>query len=394
MHDKIYLDIDVYQAARQRMEAVFDDFMHVYLAFSAGKDSGVMLNLALDVARAKGRLPLDVMIVDLEAQYQHTVDYIQRVANNPDVRLYWICLPIQMRNGVSQFQPHWTCWHPDQRDIWTRELPTHPSVIADESFFPFFKREMKFDTFVQGFGEWFSAQRGHEPCACLIAIRSAESLNRHRTIVTEDKTRWKDYPWTTQASERIYKVYPIYDWTADDIWIANGKFGWDYNKTYDLMYLAGVPKHKMRLCQPYGNDQRQGLWLFKILEPDTWSKVVNRVQGANFGNRHALDAGNMMGNVRITLPHGHSWKSYTKLLLASSPPDLAQHYRCEIVKSLKRWKKDVRNKQNSGCKHKADWSQAAKVILSYDYHCKGLNFVEADRAKTRTLNLIQKYKDI
>ena len=26
--------------------------------------------------------------------------------------------------------------------------------------------------------------------------------------------------------------------------------------------------------------------------------------------------------------------------------------------------KDVRNKQNSGCKHKADWSQAAKVILS------------------------------
>ena len=394
MLNKLYLDIDVYEAAKRRMETTFDDFKHVYLAFSAGKDSGAMLNLALDVARAKRRLPLDVMIVDLEAQYQKTVEFIERVANHPDVKLYWCCLPIAMRNGVSQFQSSWTCWHPEQKEQWTRKLPKDPSVIADEDYFPFYQRGMRFDAFVNGFGEWFSAQHANEPCACMIAIRSAESLNRHRTIVSTTKSRWKDYPWTTQASDSVYKVYPLYDWTADDIWIANAEFGWDYNKTYDLMHLAGVPKHKMRLCQPFGNDQRQGLWLFKILEPDTWSKVVNRVQGANFGNRHAMDCGNMMGNVRIALPQGHTWKSYTKLLLASTPPDLAQHYRHEIIQSLKRWKKAVRNNAGAAKKCVPDWRRAAKVILSYDYHCKGLNFVEADRAKNQTLNLIAKYKEL
>ena len=32
----------------------------------------------------------------------------------------------------------------------------------------------------------------------------------------------------------IYNAYPIYDWKTQDIWIANGKFGWTYNHLYDL----------------------------------------------------------------------------------------------------------------------------------------------------------------
>ena len=121
MGSKTYLDIDVFTAARQRIETTFSDFKHVYVAFSPGKDSGALLHLALEVAREKDRLPLDVMILDIEAQYQHTVDYIERVANNPDVRLFWCCLPIHLRNAVSQIQPHWVCWHPDAKDIWKRD---------------------------------------------------------------------------------------------------------------------------------------------------------------------------------------------------------------------------------------------------------------------------------
>ena len=70
MGNKIFLPIDVLTAARDRIERTFDDFAHVYVAFSAGKDSSVLLNLALEIARERNRLPLDVMIVDLEAQYQ------------------------------------------------------------------------------------------------------------------------------------------------------------------------------------------------------------------------------------------------------------------------------------------------------------------------------------
>ena len=114
---KTYLPMDVYTAARQRMARVFDDFPNVYLSFSAGKDSGVMLNLALEVAHEKDCLPLNVLILDLEAQYQHTADYIQRVADNPDVNLHWVCLPLHLRNAVSKIQPHWMCWDPDAKDM-------------------------------------------------------------------------------------------------------------------------------------------------------------------------------------------------------------------------------------------------------------------------------------
>ncbi len=38
----------------------------------------------------------------------------------------------------------------------------------------------------------------------------------------------------------VYNFYPIYDWKVEDIWTAYGKFGWDYNKLYDLFYQAGV----------------------------------------------------------------------------------------------------------------------------------------------------------
>ena len=43
------------------------------------------------------------------------------------------------------------------------------------------------------------------------------------------------------------------------------------------MYKNGVSIYEQRLCQPYGDDQRNGLDQFKALEYDTWSKVLSRV---------------------------------------------------------------------------------------------------------------------
>lgn len=408
MGSKEYLSVDVYTAAKERLRRVFDDFPNVYLSFSAGKDSGVLLHLALEVAREKGRLPLDVLLLDLEAQYRHSAEFIERVANNPDVNLHWVCLPIHLSNAVSQIQPHWMCWNPDERDIWVREMPTHPSVISDESFFPFFRRGMEFEEFVPEFGEWFSAQHGGERTACLVGIRSDESLNRYRTIKNDRKTRWQDFGWTTLVTPNVYNAYPIYDWHTEDIWIANGKFGWDYNKIYDLMHLAGVSLHDMRLCQPYGNDQRQGLWLFKILEPETWSKVVNRVAGANFGQRHVQEKGNVLGNIRIELPEGYTWKRYAKFLLATMPPYLSEHYRKKIRKFLKVWRKDIRMGKYPGVTRIYDagdpkleaarkvpsWRRVCKVILKNDYWCKGLSFSQTTREMDRQLALISKYMDL
>jgi hypothetical protein len=236
------------------------------------------------------------------------------------------------------------------------------------------------------------------------ADRAAESLNRFRTIKNEAKTTWQGLPWTTLVTPSVYNAYPIYDWRTEDVWIAHGRQGWDYNRIYDLMNLAGLTIHQMRLCQPYGDDQRKGLWLFKILEPETWAKVVNRVQGANFGNRYVELSGNVMGNLRIALPQGHTWKSYAKFLLATMPPATAEHYRGKILVFLKWWRKhgkehgfpripDQADARLEAARKAPSWRRICKVLLKNDYWCKGLSFSQTKREMERQLALVAKYME-
>ena len=167
------------------------------------------------------------------------------------------------------------------------------------------------------------------------------------------------------------------------------------------MYLAGVGIHQMRLCQPYGDDQRNGLWLFKILEPETWSRVVGRVQGANFGNRYVKLSGNVLGNIRIHLPEGHTWRSYTEFLLDTMPPPTAEHYREKINTFLKWWAKhgfeeipqEADPKQESRRKAPS-WRRICKTLLKNDYWCKGLSFGQTKRDMERQAQIIMKYMEL
>ena len=98
-------------------------------------------------------------------------------------------------------------------------------------------------------------------------------------------------------------VYPIYDWRTEDIWAWQGKNpDRRYNKLYDLMHKAGLTIHQQRICQPYGDDQRRGLWLFHLIEPETWSRVVARVNGANGGALYAGESGNVTGYRKVSKP--------------------------------------------------------------------------------------------
>lgn len=398
---KVYKEINVYDAAVKRFDYIYSNFDKVYISFSNGKDSGVLLNLAIEAARRAGKLPVNVLYIDMEAQYRHAIEFTHRMFSRPEVQGWWVCLPIHLRNAVSQYQPHWLCWDKDKRDAWIRDYPENKWVVKDEDFFPFFVRGMEFEEFVPAFAEWFA---GGEKTACCVGIRSDESLNRFRTIASESKVKLDNKNWTTklnpkEESSKVYNCYPIYDWRVEDIWRANGKFGWDYNKIYDIMHLAGVPLHKMRLCQPYGDDQRQGLYLFKILEPETWAKVVNRVEGANFGNRYTENDRTTLGNYRVNLPEGHTYESYAQFLLDTMPPYLAEHYREKINKFIAWWDKegvktipDTADMKEEAKRKVPSWRRICKVLLKNDYWCKGLSFSQTKKELEKQVEMITKYR--
>lgn len=371
---KRYLGVDVLTAAEQRINRVFSDFPRVYVSFSGGKDSGVMLELVAREARRRGRR-IGVLIVDLEAQYTLTIDYISEMLDRHAdvVDPYWVALPLNLRNAVSQFEPQWMCWDPDRVEDWVRKPPT--DAITDETFFPFFRRRMEFEEFVPEFGHWYSQGK---LTACMVGIRTAESLNRWRSIARRDKNVHDGHRWTTWVGESVYNAYPIYDWRTEDIWTYNGRYDIPYNRLYDRMHQAGLSIHQARICQPYGDDQRKGLWLYHAIEPETWSRVVARVNGANHGARYARETGNILGNIKITKPDEITWEQFAIQLLESMPEPTAEHYRNKIAVFLKWY--EARGyplgipDEAPIRKGTPSWARICKMLLRNDYWAKGLSF--------------------
>ena len=388
---KRYVGVDVLTAARRRIAEVFDDFPRIYVSFSGGKDSTVMLHLVMDEA-IKRKRKVGLLFVDMEGQYRHTVEHIEAMyaLYAEHVEPYWVCLPIVLRNAVSQYQPRWICWEPGKEMDWIRQLPR--MAIADQSRFPFYRYAMEFEEFVPEFGHWYA--QGNL-CACFVGIRADESLNRYRTIV-RSKSKFEGKGWTTWIGKTTYNIYPIYDWRTEDVWVYNAKSGKPYNRIYDLMHQAGLTIHQARLCQPYGDDQRKGLWLFHVLEPETWSKIVARVNGANQGALYAQDSGNILGQLKITKPEGHTWESFARLLLDSMPAQTKEHFENKIAVFQKWWIDrgyiggipDEADPKQEANKEVPSWRRVCKALLRNDYWCKGLSF---DQTKS---SAYEKYKKI
>jgi len=376
---KRYLTSNVLEAAGERIAWTFDRFDRVYLSYSAGKDSTVMLHLAATEARKRGRR-LGVLLVDLEGQYKCTIEHAEaQLAQYADVLdVFWLCLPISLRNAVSVFQPKWTCWDPEVKDAWIRQPPER--AITDPAMFDWFMHGMEFEDLVPAFGEWYA---DGSPTACMVGIRSDESLNRYRTIASRSKQRIDGHQYTTVVTPNVANVYPIYDWRTQDIWTWHAKNPEAaVNPLYDLMHRAGVPLASQRICQPYGDDQRRGLWLFQLIEPETWARVVARVNGANGGALYVQEWGSINGYRKITKPEGHTWRSFAELLLASMPPHMEEHYRNKVLLHVKWWQErgfpegipDESPAELEAARKAPSWRRVCKSLLRNDYWGKGLGF--------------------
>ena len=191
--------------------------------------------------------------------------------------------------------------------------------------------------------------------------------------------------WTTKITDNVFNAYPIYDWKTEDLWIYHGKNkSRKYNQLYERMFRAGLSLSQMRICQPYGDDQRRGLWLFHLIEPETWSKIVYRVNGANGGALYVKEWGNINGYRRVNKPPGHTWKSFAQLLIESMPPKSREHYKAKIFVFESWWKE---RGYNNGIPDEADyalevkklvpsWRRVCKSLLRNDFWMKGLSFTQ------------------
>ena len=292
---KHYNDIDVYQATLRRINYIFDNFEKICVSFSTGKDSGVLLNIAIDVARKRAR-KISLMFLDEEALPLECAEFAKRIIdNNLDVfdKVYWFCLPIT--NGAG-FIP----WDATLKDRWLRQMPTGQYIITSNNCpfdFSKFKTVHDFYTF---FNAWFA---GSKDAAFLIGLRASESYERFKSTALVRKNNYRDITWSTKRGHAV-SFYPIYDWETKDIWIYNCKFKKDYNRFYDKMHQAGVPITQMRVAQVFCRGGIKSL------------NVLGRVSNIDFTSRHPQadyyikTKNDKINNAHYSLPQGHTWESF------------------------------------------------------------------------------------
>jgi predicted phosphoadenosine phosphosulfate sulfurtransferase len=380
---------NVLDAARERISWAFDNCERIYCSFSAGKDSTAMMHLVMDEAKRRNQT-IGVLFIDWECQFSMTIQHARSMFDQYAkwIDPYWVSVPMATWNGCSQHDPEWIAW--EEGKSWVRDK--EDISIKHGEFFDFYVPNMMFEEFVPLFAQWYG--RGKRT-ACFVGIRTQESLNRFRTV-SRDKPMLGQKPYTTNVVDDCWNVYPIYDWKTEDIWTYAAKSGTTYNRLYDRMHQAGMTIHQMRICEPFGDTQRQSLWLYQVIEPEMWAKLVERVAGANTGALYGNERGNVLGKGDIACPRGHTWKSYVAFLLGSMPPRTSEHYKNKIAVYLNWWRvrgypsdiPDEADKKLEALGKAPSWRKIAKSILRNDYWCRWLGF-----SPTKT-TAYQKYVDL
>lgn len=427
-------EVNVYDASQERLKFIFDNFERIYLSFSGGKDSGVMLNLVIDYMKKNNiKTKLGIQILDNEANYDASLEFMHSIIQNniEYLDVYWCCMPVTLPCTVSSFAIDWQCWGERDKDRWIRPMPDNDYIvnIDNHPFGDWFEEDMQYDHFWDGFAEWYSQGKR---TANLIGIRTDESLNRFRAIMNDKKETLDGRMWTKKNTKNVYNVYPIYDWKTQDVWVSNAKFDWEYNTLYDIFYKAGVPVGSMRVASPFMSEAKASLSLYRVIDPHIWARLCARVQGANFTATY----GKQLDYKSIKLPPNHTWKTFTKFLLDTLPKEISENFKMRFAQSIKYWGRVGRglsediilDLEDNGIKFKTNgytahgrkslkrvvirnppdhldmlkcnnsdvtsWKRFAITILKNDHTCKYMGLAPTKEQAVRQRSIVEKYKTI
>ena len=159
-----YTGQNVYDALQDRLRLLFEEFDNIFVSFSGGKDSGLLLNLTLDFQKKYyPNKRIGVFHQDFEAQYTVTTEYIERTFERikDAVEPYWVCLPMATRTALSSYQMYWYPWDDTKEAIWVRRMPQHPYVInLKNNPITTYRYRMHQEDLAKQFGRWYRMSHG------------------------------------------------------------------------------------------------------------------------------------------------------------------------------------------------------------------------------------------
>ena len=178
---RIFLDQNVFDAALDRIRYLFNEFENIMVCISGGKDSTVIYNLCKIVAKEQNKLPMKVLFLDQEAEWESVIDHVREIMNDPDVEPYWIQAPILLKNATSIGEPFLRCW--EEGADWMRPKESnsiHENNYGTERFHPLWANILRY---------YFPKQK-----ACYIVGMRAEELQKTFYDLKDNKSPKKEFP--------------------------------------------------------------------------------------------------------------------------------------------------------------------------------------------------------
>jgi predicted phosphoadenosine phosphosulfate sulfurtransferase len=246
-----YLELDVLAAAKFRIKNIVNTFDTLYVCFSGGKDSWVLLNVVDEVYKELGiKQKVKVVFRDEELIQDTVLDFVNevRLSGRFDFRYY--CIPLESEKYVLGNKETYIQWDPNR--TWLRQKPAY-AITTD-------------DILSQYSSDEFITKDGKGRIGLLIGIRASESITRLSSVLIKKHECYvsdSDFP-------HIKKLKPIYDWEEIDIFKYLYECNLSYCKSYDYQLFAGMP---MRVSTPLHAESSKNIYKLKEAEPIFYQQI-------------------------------------------------------------------------------------------------------------------------
>lgn len=314
---KVYnRNLNVFEAAKQRISWVFDNYEKIIVCVSGGKDSTVLFDLAHNEAVLRNRF-IHVYYLDYEFVNNSTVEIIDSIMRAANVIPLWVQIPLVVSTSVSMTSFKVNAW--GVGEIWIREKADIATTFYDIPK-QVGKSSSKIKTFLT------ENESKHQKTATLIGIRADESLDRFRAVT---KNPTNGIYWCTKGKKYGIKYYPLYDFNFSDIWTYISRFNIKYNSIYDKMYSNMEGVKNMRVAALVGSRSYMSLNYLQIYEPNVYEKIISRVHGSHTASRYITSNGMYRVN---KLPNRYrNWIDYRNYVYGNLDEKLQTHFRQFLI---------------------------------------------------------------